>query len=528
MSVKSLLLIAIYLATSISIDATGGAHLFRVELRDKLASIHNIDIPSDFLSDRALARRIKWSIAIDSTDLPIAQPYIDQLESVGARVVVRNKWLNSVVVALSDSSAITKVEALPIVTSCYCVYYPTLSKTATVSKFDQRISSANQLSSSTEREMLQADLLHNQGYKGAGLQIAVIDAGFWNVDIHVGIDQSHILESKDFTYPPSSNVYREFHHGTHVLSTMLSNREGYIGTAPDAHYYLFRSENKDYEWPVEQDFWIAAAEYADSIGVDLINSSLGYGLYDNPYYNIDKHELDGQTTWISRGASIATSKGILVVNSAGNEGDTPWRYILSPADVPTLLTVGAVKSNMQVSPFSSRGYQELKPDVMAQGAPTQILDDRGEIIYSNGTSFSAPLICGMMASLWQALPHLSAQELIDRVRKGSNRATHPDLDYGYGVPKFYDIYRKEMDSALRPTDADHSPYSYYSGNGAIYIDGLQPGDHIELLSSAAIVIQSIHYRGDHSTTLPISISGQGSYLIRISGRKGLHTLKVLL
>ena len=289
---------------------------------------------------------------------------------------------------------------------------------------------------------MNGQFLHNNGYSGQGMTIAVIDAGFNSVDVMDCFDSlranNQILGTRDFA-EPGNNVYAQtMHtHGTSVLSCMAANISGVmVGTAPKADYWLLRSEVGATETVIEEYYWVSAAEFADSVGVDLINSSLGYTQFDDPLTNHTYADMDGNTTVVTIGADMAAQKGILVVNSAGNSGGDAWRYIGAPADGDSVFTIGAVDASGNRVGFSSVGptYDgRIKPTVSAQGSGAAVFSPSG-LNYGNGTSFSSPITCGITACLWQALPELSNMELIELIKLTASQASQPDSLLGWGIP----------------------------------------------------------------------------------------------
>ena len=299
-------------------------------------------------------------------------------------------------------------------------------------------------------KMHRGDRLHAAGYQGDGLRIAVIDAGFKNVD-QIGAFDSLRLEGTRNFVTPSRSVFEEDDHGTKVLSCMAANIEGImLGTAPNAKYWLLKSEDTRSEYPVEEDYWVAAVEFADSVGVDVISSSLGYFEFDNEQLEYPKTALNGNTTLISRAATMASQRGILLFSSAGNEGNGSWRQITFPADAAQIVTVGAVTSSKKHSIFSSVGFtadQRVKPDVVAMGTSCCIINAEGEVSYADGTSFSTPILAGLAVCLWQALPHLSNIEMIALIQGMGNQYKKPDHELGYGIPDVYKAYKKNRKKA---------------------------------------------------------------------------------
>jgi subtilisin family serine protease len=286
-------------------------------------------------------------------------------------------------------------------------------------------------------------MLHDSGFRGKGMTIAILDAGYLNADIIPALQSVNILGTRDFVCP-ESDIYAESSHGMQVLSCMAMNTpHNLVGTAPEAAFWLIRSEDSGSEQMVEEDYWAAAIEFADSVGADVVNSSLGYTVFDNPADNVRYWEQDGATRLISRSASMVASKGMVLCCSAGNEGDGTWKRTGCPADAKDVLAVGAIDFKGVNTRFSSLGHTadgRIKPDVMARGGNSAVMRTNGVVGSANGTSFSSPILCGMVACLWQALPHLTSYELMELIRKNGNNASHPDNVYGYGVPDFYKAY----------------------------------------------------------------------------------------
>jgi Subtilisin-like serine proteases len=316
--------------------------------------------PETLLSQRAIDRRRRQHISIDETDLPVSSAYLKELVDAGYSIISTSRWMNSVVVATSDSLASASLMNFPFVTDAQLVWIDNQVQKSFFVKMDE-LGGRKKSRSSSEDALLQlqihhGDQLHQAGYRGENMWIAVIDAGFLNVD-KIPQLYGRVLGTHDFV-DPSGDIFSTHPHGTNVLSIMASPAsETFSGTAPNAQYWLLRSEDSSSEYPVEEDYWVAAAEYADSLGVDVINSSLGYSLFDDPSMNHTHEQLDGKTAQITRGAGIAASKGILVVNSAGNERQNPWHRINFPADHHSILTVGAVTPDLTPAWFSGVGLQ---------------------------------------------------------------------------------------------------------------------------------------------------------------------------
>ena len=430
----------------------GKCILYRLYLTDKKGTHFSLEDPSQYLSSRAIQRRINQRIAIDSTDLPVSIPYLAALKQYGIEIVGKSKWNNTVLVRLSSEKKTKIFRELPFVKGFKKVFEaPDSVKESVRSRFHKELSQWHAMSNdygTTEKQIknLNGINLHNQGYRGDGKMIAVFDGGFMNVDRISAFHDINMVGYADFVYPKSSNIFQEMEHGTMVLSVLAINSPSYyVGTAPNASYVLVRCEDDRTESPAEEDYWTEAAEYADSLGVDVINSSLGYHEFDDKTMNYSYDDQDGHTAMISRTASMLADKGIVLVNSAGNEGMGTWKKINFPADADNILTVGAINDKGVNAPFSSIGPTadgRIKPDVMAYGSPVSVISGRGTIINDIGTSFSAPLVAGMVACLWEALPDFTAKQIIELVKESSNRYSNPNNIYGYGVPDFWKAYQK--------------------------------------------------------------------------------------
>jgi hypothetical protein len=427
-----------------------------VYFKDKPSENTFISNPLTMLTQRALDRRTRYHIALDFNDVPIESSYINQvMAATGISVKAKSKWLNALHVQ-GTQNVIDNLLNMSFVSS---VEYANKSLNASdknriPKKNMQRknklefASDFNYGNGSNQIQMLNGDVLHQHNFSGQGMQIAIIDAGFPNVDNFIAFqglrDNNQILGGYDFVHR-SENFYTGHYHGTAVLSTIAAYIDNqFIGTAPDAEFYLFITEDNSNEVPLEESLWVEAAERADSLGVDVINTSLGYSVFfDNPNYNYTYNDMDGKTAFISRGAEIAFSRGMIVVNSAGNEGNDPWHYINAPADASSVLSIGAVNSTGIIANFSSFGPtsdNRIKPDVIAQGAGVYIINSSGNIATSNGTSFSSPVLAGVITCLWQAFPNKSNAEIIQLVKESAHLYNDPTNQEGYGIPNFEVIY----------------------------------------------------------------------------------------
>lgn len=431
----------------------GKCQMYRLYLKDKDLdhTPFSVNRPSEFLSQRSIDRRKRQGIPVDLTDLPVAPAYEKQVTDAGIEIVGKSKWNNTLLIRIHKDKELRKLEGLEFITQMKKVFQAPDSVSQRMrSNVRNRLNEWSQGdgfygAADAQLKSLNGKKLHENGYCGKGMMIAVFDGGFMNADKIPALHKIKLAGVKDFVVPESKNVFGEMEHGTMVLSTMAANApDFYVGVAPEAQYLLIRCEDERTESLAEEDYWASAAEYADSCGVDVINSSLGYHGFDDSSMDHHYYEQDGNTALISRTASMCADKGIVCVNSAGNDGMGSWKKINFPADAKDILTVGSINEHGMNAAFSAVGPTadgRIKPDVMAFGSPTCVITGRGSIINDNGTSFSSPLVAGMVACLWQALPGKTAKQIIKLVKLAGDNQQHPDNVFGYGVPDFWKAYQ---------------------------------------------------------------------------------------
>ena len=442
---------------------------FIVRFRDKFNNGYRLSNPSSFLTEKSILRRQKQNIPVDSLDMPVTAAYVDSLSSIpSVQVLNKSRWFNQVMISVPDTSFLQAVRHFSFVTSSEPVNNRLVKKkneqvsVNRVYSFSGRTSSEN--NSSLTGNISTADYgtayaqvhihlgeyLHSKGFLGEGMTIAILDDGFNNYLNNPAFDSlrahNRILGSHNFVHP-QINVNDEEAHGALCFSIIASNIPGtMIGSAPAASYWLFKTEDDSSESPVEEQNWVAAAEFADSVGADLITTSLGYSYFDDTAYNLSYPERNGHTSLVSQAANLAVAKGMIVTASAGNSGfeTSDKKYVSCPADGDSVYTVGAVDDNGHIAGFSSwgpNGSGQVKPDGVSIGLGTSFIGTDGNPYSGNGTSFSNPNLAGLISCLWQAFPEFYPHDIISAVRQSSDQYALPDDRYGYGVPNFEKAYQ---------------------------------------------------------------------------------------
>lgn len=430
-----------------------------IKLKDKAGSNYSINNPAAFLSSRAIDRRAKYSIPITESDLPVNQWYIDSIQEAGAVTILNvSKWFNQVCIQTTDVAALGKINSFTFVENANPIALRPAKPLTPVNKKLDTVTAVIEPMLQRPMQPLadfydyglaypqihlhNAEFLHNLGFRGKDMQVAITDAGFSGYASLTTFDSvrnnNQILATWDYVLQ-RENVNASSVHGMQCFSTMAANLPGkFIGTSPEASFYLYRTEDAATEYPVEEQNWVAAAERADSAGADLISVSLGYNTFDNSIFNHSYADMDGHTTLIARGVNAAVAKGIMVVAAAGNDGNNAWHYIATPADADSVIAVGAVNANRQIAGFSAFGPSsdgQVKPTVAAVGASTVVASSAtGLPAYGNGTSFACPTLAGILTCLKQAYPEINNAAITDALIQSSDRYLNPDDRTGYGIP----------------------------------------------------------------------------------------------
>jgi serine protease AprX len=552
---KIRLLSLLIIAITISVNAQVAPDKYFVKFTDKNNSPYSIDNPSQYLSQRAIQRRDHQDIAIDQTDLPVNPSYLQGVAATGATILNPTKWLNGVTIYTTDPSVLQAINDLPYVEGVTKFPVPNSSDIRKDSDTDKPFFShelynqpvipstkqGNELetydygSGYNQIHMLNGDAMHDMGYRGQGMIIAVLDAGFLNVNVHAAFDSlwqnNQILGTHDFV--AGGPILFDGHpHGAMVLSCMGGNYPGMlIGTAPKASFYLLRSEDGGSEYLIEEYNWVSAAEYADSVGADVINSSLGYNEFLDTTTNHTYADMDGNTCPATIGADFAAKKGILVVVSLGNEGSSSWYYLSSPSDGDSVMGIGAVDAQGNYASFSSHGPSydgRVKPDVAAQGANVCIADpySNGNFSLGSGTSFSSPIMAGMSTCLWQANPSMTNMQVADAIRKSASQYLAPDAFLGYGIPDF--IEANNILTVVSEPGKDEFVVNVYPNpcKGTFYLEAGKQGSGETGNEEQLIELSDLTGRMIGTRTVDLYKSQKISVDILKNAPKGIYFLKV--
>lgn len=535
------------------------SYYFFVQFKDKNDTPYSLDNPAAYLSSRSIQRRSEQQIAIDSTDLPVNTSYISQVINQGVSFHSASKWMNGITVLTADSSLMGSIRPLSFVQE---VSYTGKILTAqpVPARYTKRINPEDEQEfehdvepvyelkygyAAAQLNQLNGKALHDAGYTGKNILIGVLDAGFRNVDTNPAFDSLRIqnrLSGIKSIIDPSVNVYQEDTHGANVLSIMAGNLPGqFVGVAPHASYWLIQTEYVPTEYMFEVDFWVRGLEFADSLGVDVVNSSLGYTQFDDASMNFTYADMNGQVSRASRAAYLASRKGIIVCTSAGNDGNKTWKYISSPADADGILTVGAVNTSGTIAAFSSFGPtadSRIKPEVCATGWGTTLVDLNGNLVFNgNGTSYSSPIMAGLTACYLQyCMEQLPQSYRVDLIRQhiinSADRFNSPDNQYGYGIPDFQHVLHQTVTNNRRELQTEFPvKLKYLAETGEVRIMK-QPafetqGLFFQIITPTGKIIHQ-QLLSDMVDAVNVSYLPAGFYLARIRYQGYSQVSKILI
>ena len=513
-------------------------YFYRVYFSDKGDNSISGYSASDLLSIRAIARRQKAGISVpDLRDLPVNKSYLDKISLLGLKLHTTSRWMNTALFKSQNPFDLNVLRSLPFISNVITVKRPG-AKGGHGNKLDFQVSQADFPSYDLPLTMLNGSSMHTAGYDGLNVLIAILDGGFLNSDVISSLAELRNRKGIRVTYDfvkKNKSVYNASTHGTAVLSVLAGSIPGTIeGTAPGADYLLLKTEDVDSEFPCEEDYWAAGAEYADSAGADIISSSLGYFNFDDPAFNYKLSDLDGNTAFITRVADIAASKGILVLNSAGNERNTSWKRIIFPADGYSVEAVGAVDGNKLISDFSSAGPsadRRIKPDNVTMGVSVTVQTSNNITGKASGTSFSCPVLSGFAACLLQAVPQAANNDIITVLHKSADRYTSPDSLNGYGIPNILIALDELQKKYIKTPEDGILVYPNPTSGTFKLVFYSSPGNlAIEIISTTGKIIYRKSYDNYPGRTIDIAAlqhREEGVYLLRITDPSGIRVRKVI-
>ena len=547
---KKLAFLLLVLAVSVIAEAQIATDIYWVQFTDKNNSPYSIDNPEAYLSSRALQRRANLGIAIDEYDIPVNPQYLQAVAECGVQLLNPSKWLNGVSVYATNAAAIDAVNALPFVSAVRnCPNDPKAQemKERWLANEMKPVAASRAMygyygGAEDQVKQLKVNVLHDQGFDGTGVVVAVLDGGFYGTDDHPCFDnmraEGRFLGVREFVYGVST-VYSQSTHGTSCLSTMAAYVPNtMVGTAPKASYYIIHTEDGGSENIVEEYNWVSGAEYADSLGVDVCSTSLGYNGFDMPQWDHPFAHFDGHTAPMTIGAEIAASRGMICINAAGNNGGGTCTLGI-PGDAEHILTIGAVNSSGNRADFSSVGptYDgRIKPDVMAMGEGSYVASGYsawdGEYYNGSGTSFATPILAGAVACLRQARPYASVQAICDAIRSCSDRVDNPDSYYGYGIPDFSQAMELlSVNEPMGNTPAHVISVFPNPSNGEVHValNAVHKAD-LTVYDITGRQLFAYSFNGLNHTTLEnfLNTLGAGVYFINAVSEAGNETLKLVL
>ena len=535
---RAITLLFLSITYSLNGQETTYSYFYRVYFRDKGEIASTNYSAEDLLTSRAILRRQKAGIPVpDFRDVPVDKSYLNRISFLGLKLHTTSKWMNTGLFKSQFAFDIKTLLNLPFVSDVKIVKTPG-GKSGYIDKLDFQIVQSDLPPYDRPITMINGYPMHDSGYDGKNVLIAVLDGGFINVDQISSLNSLRIRNGIKSTYDfvkKNRTVYNSSSHGTAVLSVLAGKIPGMIeGTAAGADYLLLKTEDIESEFPCEEDFWAAGAEFADSTGADIISSSLGYYNFDDPSLNYKYSDLNGNTSFVTKVADIASSKGILVVNSAGNERNKDWKHIIFPSDGDSVVAVGAVDGNNFISDFSSAGPSadgRVKPDNVTMGVSVPVQTSENSIGRSNGTSFSCPVLSGMAACLMQAVPGALNSDIIEVLHSSADRYNYPDSLYGYGIPDIVLALVKLQNLLIKvPDEGTLVCPNPTTSNFEIILRTPPENFTIEIISMTGKLIfrkDFTNYAGRTLLITELQHKEQGVYFLRIINGAKINVQKII-
>ncbi|PRY87215.1 S8 family serine peptidase [Mongoliibacter ruber] len=540
--------VLILLIGLLAMGSAVGQNRYAIHYKFKPQTTYSLDNPSEFLSPMAVERKSRFGVTLDSLDLPVSTKNIEKINPLIIDILYHSNWLNASIV-IANPEAIEQILDLDIIEDVVLAAPGFVENGRISTKTGEKGFSFNLKSKKNKSEgapfefqnqLLGIPEMHEEGYRGKGVTVAVFDAGFPGVNTipalsHI-IEEGRLLGGKNFVHPWDEDIFKYNQHGSNVLSLIASNDpESLLAGAPESNYILCITEEVPTEFRIEEYNWVKAAEYSDSLGVDIINSSLGYWDFDDPEMDYSFEDMDGETALITKGANIASDKGILVVTSVGNYGSRGASSLTAPADAKGIIAVGSVNGDLERSAFSSQGPTadgRVKPELTTNGNQVWLIRSNGNLGRATGTSFSAPQIAALAAGLWQAKPDWNKEKMLNALLESADNFESPDNDFGYGIPNFTKAYLGEiLNIPLEEKEEDWKVFpNPISGNSLfIYFGNNQQGE-FSLFDMQGKVLSQLKVKRNSPKEpflIDLPVLSNGMYIVEMQAGNQVRRTKLL-
>lgn len=540
--------VLILLIGLLAMGSAVGQNRYAIHYKFKPQTTYSLDNPSEFLSPMAVERKSRFGVTLDSLDLPVSTKNIEKINPLIIDILYHSNWLNASIV-IANPEAIEQILDLDIIEDVVLAAPGFVENGRISTKTGEKGFSFNLKSKKNKSEgapfefqnqLLGIPEMHEEGYRGKGVTVAVFDAGFPGVNTipalsHI-IEEGRLLGGKNFVHPWDEDIFKYNQHGSNVLSLIASNDpESLLAGAPESNYILCITEEVPTEFRIEEYNWVKAAEYSDSLGVDIINSSLGYWDFDDPEMDYIFEDMDGETALITKGANIASDKGILVVTSVGNYGSRGASSLTAPADAKGIIAVGSVNGDLERSAFSSQGPTadgRVKPELTTNGNQVWLIRSNGNLGRATGTSFSAPQIAALAAGLWQAKPDWNKEKMLNALLESADNFESPDNDFGYGIPNFTKAYLGEiLNIPLEEKEEDWKVFpNPISGNSLFINFGNNQQGEFSLFDMQGKVLSQLKVKRNSPKEpflIDLPVLSNGMYIVEMQAGNQVRRTKLL-